>query len=138
MTRKQADRECHFWRIPARSDVYVGLIHFPSAGGGIVEVGTGAESDDFASFCGEILDRPAECRDTGLYTRYVNRQGDVILYDQGKATVNGRSWPIHGYPSYESSHMKAEWGSGVIDMAIGGHALHLDFRNVRKPVRRQR
>ena len=138
VTRKQADRECHFWRIPARSDVYVGLIHFPSAGGGIVEVGTGAESDDFASFCEEILDRPAECRDAGLYTRYVNRQGDVILYDKGKATVNGRSWPIHGYPSYESPCMKAEWGSGVIDMAIGGHALHLDFRNVRKPVRRQR
>jgi len=34
--------------------------------------------------------------------------------------------------------MKAEWDSGVIDMEMGGHALHLDFRNVSKPVRSQR
>ncbi len=139
LQERSAGREYHFWCIPTpEGEVYVAAIHFAEAEAGIIEVSTDADHADFGSFRHDILDNPAACRDAGLYTRYINCRGEEIVYDHGKATVNGKSLALHGYPLYDSPYMRSERGSGVIDVTIAGRSLHLDFRDANRPVRRDR
>jgi hypothetical protein len=118
-----------------RGPVYVGITHYPKAGGGILEVGTGGLEGGYEAFQRDIKDNPSTCRDTGLYTRYTACGGDRITYDRGRATVNGKPWPLDGYALYESPYMNAARGSGVIEITKGGRSLRLDFRAKDKPIR---
>jgi len=137
LKQEQGDRTYHFWRIASPcGDVYVAAAHFAGAEAGGIEVGTDAEHRDCTAFRNDVSDNRAECRDMGLYTRYVACGDDQIIYDHGEVTVNGKPWPLHGYPLYESPYMDAAWGKGVIDVRIAGYRLHLDFRNADRPVRR--
>ena len=132
-------REYYFRRIPTpRGDVYVAAIHFPSADAGVIEVSSDGDHADFAAFCRDIRNNPVECHNTGLFTRYVNCRGEEVIYDRGKATVDGRPWPLHGYALYESPWMNAAWGGGVIEMAVEGRGLRLDFRDAERPIREER
>ena len=134
---KAGDREFHFWLIHTADDVvYVGATHYPSAQAGIIEVSTAGEHRSYEVFKRDIKDNTGLCRDTGLYTSYTSCKGDEIVYDHGKATVNGEPWPLHGYELYECPYVNSALGSGVI--TIGNNktgVLVLDFRDSDKPVR---
>jgi len=131
------DREFRFWLIPTpEGEVYVGVTHYPSAEAGIVEVSTAEEYSDYEAFKQDVRDNLSSCRDTGLYTSYTSCKGDKIVYDHGKATVNGVGWPLHGYGLYESPYVNSAHASGVIAISnkqIG--TLVLDFRDPAKPRR---
>ena len=61
---------------------------------------------------------------------------DHVAYMRGKATANGRPWPLKGYALYESPHINSAHGSGLITIGnsrIG--TLTLDFRDPNKPLR---
>jgi hypothetical protein len=131
------DREFRFWLIPTPEDaVYVGVTHYPSAEAGIVEVATAKEYSDYEAFKRDVRDNPGTCRDTGLYTSYTSCKGDKIVYDHGKATVNAKNWPLHGYKLYECPYVNSVHASGVI--AVGNKqigTLILDFRDPKNPLR---
>ena len=131
------DREFSFWVVPTlESDVYVGVTHYPSAEAGIVEVSTTKDHPNYEVFKRDIRDNSSSCRDTGLYTSYTSCKGDNILYDHGRAQVNGKSWPLHGYGLYECPYLNSAHVSGVITIGneqIG--TLVLDFRDPAKPTR---
>ena len=138
-TESAGEREFHFWRIPTpQGTVYAGITHYPKAGGGILEVGMGRRDGGFEEFKRDIKANLSTCRDTGLYTMYTCRQGDRIIYDRGKATVNGMPWPLHGYRLYESPHVNSARGSGVIEIRKGDRSLRLDFRAKDRPIRVER
>lgn len=99
-----------------------------AAGGGVLEVGTDEMHAGFEVFQQDIRENPCRCRDTGLQTDDANGAGDRIVHDHGKATVNGRPWPLAGYGLYESPFIKSRFDSGVIDIICTGHTLRLDFR----------
>ena len=131
------NREFHFWLVETSADtVYVGVTHFPSAGAGIVEVCTTRKHPSYGAFRRDVKDNVSSCRDTGLYTSYTSCRGDSIVYDHGKATVNGKDWPLHGYELYECPYVNSKRASGVITMGnkqIG--TLVLDFRDSDNPMR---
>ena len=131
------DREFRFWLIPTSEDaVYVGVTHYLSAEAGMVEVSTAKEYSDYMAFKQDVRDNPSSCRDTGLYTSYTSCRGDNIVYDHGRATVNGTGLPLHGYELYECPYVNSEHASGVI--TIGNNqigTLVLDFRDSAEPVR---
>ena len=131
------ERQFHFWRVQApEGAVYVAITHYPSAGGGILEVGTQDEYSGYEAFKKTVRDNASSCQDTGLCTSYTSCKGDRIVYDRGKVTVNGRDWPLHGYELYECPYVNSVHGSGII--TIGNEridTLILDFRNPAKPVR---
>ena len=136
-TEVAGDREFYFWLVktPAGT-VYVGITHFPSTEGGILEVCTAEEYSDYDAFKRDIMDNVSSCRDTGLYTSYTSCKSDTIVYDHGKATVNGKNWPLHGYELYECPYVNSAYASGVI--TIGNNqigTLILDFRDPDKPMR---
>jgi len=96
---KKGKREFHFWSIPTPDEtVFVGITDYPQEKGGILEVGTKNQHGEFVEFQQKITNASSRCRDTGLHTSYVSTQGDRIEYDHGKAKVNGKPWPIDGYP----------------------------------------
>ena len=131
------DREFYFWRVRTLEDaVYVGVTHYPSAEAGIIEIGTAKEYPNYEAFKQNIRDNHSSCRDTGLYTFYTSCKGDKIIYNHGKATVNGRDWPLHGYELYECPYVNSAHASGLI--VIGNERLGtvtLDFRDPVNPVR---
>ena len=131
------DREFCFWRIrTSEGAVYVGVTHYPSAEAGIVEINTVKECPNYEAFKQDIRDNHSSCRDTGLYTSYTSCKGDKIIYNQGKATVNGRDWPLQDYELYECPYVNSAYASGVI--VIGNERLGtvtLDFSDQAKPVR---
>lgn len=137
ITEQQGEREYHFWQVPTPGGiVYVGAIHFPEAGAGILEIGTEESNGDFMAFRRAIKQSPSSCVETGLETTYVSTQGDHITYIRRKATVNGKPLPLHDYALYESPYMNSAHGSGLITMGnnrIG--ELTLDFRDSNKPLR---
>ena len=136
-TETAGDREFRFWFIPTPdAAVYVGATHYLSAEAGIVEVSTSAEHCGYEAFKRDIRNNIGSCRDTGLYTSYTSCSGDTIVYDHGKAAVNGRNWPLHGYELYECPYVNSSHGSGVIPIGnkrIG--TLVLDFRDSKNPLR---
>jgi hypothetical protein len=116
----------------------VGVIHFPRAGAGILEVG---RQDDYASFVAfqkKISKARATCTDMGLRTTYHSTMGDKIVYDRGQAIVNDQDWPLHDYPLYDSPYVRSDLGSGVIQISKKGKGLTLDFRDRENPERRTR
>jgi len=131
------DRELHFWRVQtAKGSVYVGITHYPSTAGGILEVSTESEYPSYEVFKQDVEDNPSSCQDTGLRTSYTSCKGDRITYHRGRATVNGRDWPLHGYELYECPYMNSVHGSGLI--TIGNDrtgTLTLDFRDPAHPRR---
>ena len=138
-SERQGEREYHFWRVPtSEGPVYIGITHYPAADGGILEVGTEKQHAGYQAFQRDIKDNPSACRDTGLYTRYTSCRADQITYDHGKATANGKPWPLDGYDLYESPYVNSKHGSGVIDIAKGPRSLRLDFRVTDKPIRIER
>jgi hypothetical protein len=136
-TEVAGDREFYFWLVKTPSDaVHIGVTHFPSAEAGILEIGMAKEYSNYQSFKRDIMDNISSCRDTGLYTSYTSCKGDKIIYDRGKATVNGKNWPLHGYELYECPYVNSAHASGVIRIGnerIG--SLALDFRDPEKPMR---
>jgi hypothetical protein len=131
------DRQFSFWLVQTPEDaVFVGITHYPSARAGILEVCMAEEYSDYDSFKRDIRDNVSSCRNTGLYTLYTSCKGDKIIYDHGRATVNGTSWPLHGYELYECPYVSSAYASGVI--TIGNEQigkLILDFRDPEKPSR---
>ena len=131
------DREFCFRRVrTSEGAVYVGVTHYPSADAGIIEVGTEQDHPGYEAFKQDIKDNASSCRDTGLRTSYTSCKGDRIIYDHGKATVNGRNRPLHGYELYECPYVNSVHGSGII--TIGNEktgTLTLDFRDSTRPVR---
>jgi hypothetical protein len=135
-TKSVGSKTFHFWHVHTSEGlVYVGATHFPSAQAGILEVRSGDDYSTFQAFIKDIEDNFSICQDTGLQTTYLSTVGDRILYEHGKATVNGKDWPLHGYELYESPYVQSDLGSGVIEMTKGKTSLRLDFRNKNKPIR---
>jgi hypothetical protein len=134
---RQKEREFHFWHVPtADGPVYIGIAHYAKSGGGILEVGTAAQHVSFEAFKRDIEDNPSVCRDTGLLTKYTSCQGDRITYDHGRASVNGKPWPLDGYELYESPFINSVHGSGVIQIGNDGiGSVTLDFRDPGNPTR---
>jgi hypothetical protein len=63
-------------------------------------------------------------------------QGERIVYQHGRSTVNGRPWPLKDYALYKSPLMNAAHGSGLITLGnnrIG--TVTLDFRDSEEPIR---
>jgi hypothetical protein len=131
------DREFCFWLVrTSETDVYIGVTHYPSAEAGIVEISTEKEHPGYEEFKQDIRDNHSTCHDTGLYTSYTSCTGDKIIYNHGKATVNGKAWPLSDYDLYECPYVNSAHASGVI--VIGNERLGtvtLDFRDPDKPVR---
>jgi hypothetical protein len=131
------ERELRFWRIPRpETTVYVGVTHYRSSQAGIVEVSTAQEHANYEAFKRGIKDNPGSCRDTGQYTSYTTCKGDRIVYDHGRATINGKEWPLHGYELYECPFVNSAYASGLITIGnerIG--TLVLDFRDPNTPKR---
>jgi hypothetical protein len=138
-TRSRGDRRLHFWRVPTPDGaVYVAATHYPSAGGGILEVSTEERHPSYEAFQQDVEDTPSACRETGLFTSYTSSSGDRIVYDHGKATVNGKPWPLEGYELYESPYLNSKLASGVIRIGNGRlGTLTLDFRDRENPIRRE-
>ncbi len=134
---KAGGRELYFWRVrTSEGAVYVGVTHYPSAEAGIIEISTAKEYPNYEVFKQDIRDNDSSCRDTGLYTSYISCEGDKIIYNHGKATVNGRDWPLHDYELYNCPYVNSAHASGVI--VIGNERLGtvtLDFRDPTKPMR---
>lgn len=138
-TERQGEREFHFWHVAtADGPVYVAVTDYPTAGGGIVEVGTEAQHDSFEAFKRDIKDNPSTCRDTGSSTTYTSCQGDRVTYDHGQATVNGKVWSLDGYELYASPYVNSADGSGLIEIIMGKRSLRLDFRDPHRPIREER
>jgi hypothetical protein len=137
-TQKAGDRQFHFWLVQtSKGAVYVGVTHYPSAEAGIVEISTAKEYPNYEAFKQDIRDNHSSCRDTGLYTSYTSCKGDKIIYDHGRATVNGTNWLLHGYELYECPYVNSAHASGVITIGnkqIG--TLIMDFRDPAKPIRK--
>jgi hypothetical protein len=136
-TGKQGERQFRFWQVPTPDgNVFVGVTHYPEASAGILEVASDQSHRPFAAFQRDVRDNPSSCRDTGLHTTYVSTLGDSIVYQCGRATVNGKPWPLKDYALYESPYVNSAHGSGLI---ILGNArigtLTLDFRDPEKPIR---
>ncbi len=131
------ERELRFWRIPTlETTVYVGVTHYRSSQAGIVEVSTAQEHANYEAFKRDIKDNPGSCRDTGQYTSYTTCKGDRIVYDHGRATINGKELPLHGYELYECPFVNSAHASGLITIGnerIG--TLVLDFRDQNTPKR---
>lgn len=138
-TERHGERDFHFWHVATPDGpVYVAVTDYPTAGGGILEVGMEAQHGSFEAFKRDIKDNPSACRDTGLSTKYTSCQGDRITYDHGKATVNGKPWPLDGYELYESPFINSAHESGVIQIVKGSRSLQLDFRDEQNPIRVER
>lgn len=139
LTESIGQRAFHFWRVQtSQGAVYVGITHFPSAKAGILEVRLGDDYPAFDAFMEDVKDNHSACRKTGLQTEYVSTDSDRIAYDGGKATTNGKDWPLHGYELHESPYINSNRGSGVIEITKGNRSLNLDFRDKNKPVRIER
>jgi hypothetical protein len=145
-TRDRAgDKALHFWLVPTdEGDVYVGIINYPKARAGIIEVGHSREYESYEAFKTAIKDAPASCKDTGKETSYTSTKGDEIRYSNptgkpgdGVAIVNGKNFPLHGYKHYDAPWMKSERESSLIEMEKDGVSLVLDFRDRENPVRRE-
>lgn len=139
------DKALHFWHVRVNEgSVYIGIINYPKAGAGIIEVGCAEDYESYDVFKNAIKDAPASCKDTGNETSYTNTKGDEICYKNptgdpgdGSATVNGEDLPIHGYMHYDSPWIKSKQESGVIEMEKDGTTLSLDFRDRNNPIREE-
>jgi len=63
-------------------------------------------------------------------------QGERIVHQHGRSTVNGRPWPLKDYALYKSPLMNVAHGSGLI--ALGNNRIGtvtLDFRDSEEPIR---
>jgi len=165
------NKELHFWRIPTSAgDVYVGITRFPAAGAGILEVVRERDTGSFMAFQKAVQSAHSACKDGGRETHYVSTKGDTIIYtnrtaepNRGIVTVNpgcgvnGKDWPLHRYPLYDSPYIRSEYQSGIIRICKGPKTLArleilehtktlqkkarfltglvLDFRNSSNPVR---
>jgi hypothetical protein len=139
VTERAQDRKFCFWRVSTPDgQVYVAVTEYPTAGAGIIEVGTEGDHDGFEAFQRDVKDNPSTCHDTGLSTTYTSCRGDRIAYDHGQATVNGEPWPLDGYALYESPYAQSEHGSGVIEIVKGRRSVRLDFREKDNPIRIER
>jgi len=135
--------EYHFWRISTPAEVvFVGIIHFPLAKAGILEVARENEFDDFLAFQKAIKGTRTTLKDTGKETSYKSTKGDMIIYtnttgqmNKGEAVVNGDKWLLHEYPLYDSPYIRSEYQSSIIRICKRSRTLVLDFRNSGKPVR---
>ena len=140
---KTPKSEYHFWRVSTPAEVvFVGIIHFPLAKAGILEVARESEFDDFHAFQKAVKGTQSACKDTGKETSYTSTKGDTIIYtnttgqtNKGEAVVNGENWSLHEYPLYDSPYIRSEYQSGIIRICKGPRMLVLDFRNSSKPVR---
>lgn len=130
------ERNLSFWRVvTSDGEVYVATTHFADRQAGILEVGRESDYDSFQHFQAAIRNTDSHCEDTGLVTRYVSTQGDVITYDHGKANVNGKPFALEGYPTYQSPLANAAWDDAVMEFSINHRLLRLDARNLEQPIR---
>ena len=137
-TETVGDKSLHFWSVPTDDgQVYIGLVDYPRAGGGILEVGLEADYPSFVAFQERIRGATSHCDDTGLVTRYVSTKGDAITYDHGIAAVNGTPFALKDYATYESPFVKSRWDEGVMEFSINGKSLYLDARDLAHPIRRE-
>jgi hypothetical protein len=135
-TQSTPDLEYYFWQIPTTEGaVYVGITHFAQVPAGILEVVSAKDGQGIQAFKEQIMKAHSTCHAGGEKISYTSTRGDQILYDKGKVTVNEQSWPLHGYPLYESLYLNSAWGSGVITITKDNRSLLLDFRDRDKPIR---
>ena len=138
-TETSGDKWLHFWSVVTDDGtVYIGIIDYPRAGGGILEVGLEGDYPSFAAFQARIRGAKSHCVDTGLVTRYVSTKGDVITYDHGTATVNGAPFALKDYATCDSPFAKSRWDEGVMEFSINGKSLLLDARELAHPIRESR
>lgn len=137
-TQTTDEKTLSFWRVvTGDDDVYVATTHYTDAQAGILEIGLKPDYESFGQFQTAIRSAPSYCKDTGLITRYTSTLGDIIAYDHGKATVNGKPFELDGYPTYESQFAKSAWGEAVMTFSIGGRQLRLDARSLVQPIRQE-
>jgi len=140
---KSPKLEYHFWRISTPAEVvFVGIIHFPLAKAGILEVARESDFDDFRAFQKAVKGSESACKDGGKEASYTSTKGETIIYtnttgqpNMGEAVVNGKKWSLHEYPLYESRYIRSKYQSGIISIFNGARTLALDFRNPSNPVR---
>lgn len=140
---KAPKKEYHFWRVSTPIEaVFIGIIHFPLAKAGILEVARESEFDDFHAFQKAVKGAQSACKNTGKETNYTSTIGDTVIYtnttgktNKGKAVVNGKDWSLHAYPLYDSPYIRSEYQSGIIRICKGPRMLVLDFRSSSNPVR---
>ena len=137
VVQSQGNKVFRFWHVPtSEGHVYIGVTHYPAVDAGILEVGTDQSHASFKAFQRDIMNNPSTCGDTGLETTYTSTQGDRVVYQHGRAKVNGKPWQLKGYALYESPLINSAHGSGLIiigNKQIG--TLSLDFRDPEGPVR---
>ena len=136
-TEPAGDKALHFWSVSTADAgrVYVGIIDYARAGGGILEVGLEADYPSFTAFQELLRRADSQCSQTGLVTRYVSTKGDAIEYDHGNATVNGKPFALKDYATYEGPLAKSGWAEGVMEFSINSQSLRLDARDLEHPRR---
>lgn len=136
LTQSIDGKELSFWRVVTRDgDVYAASINYTDQQAGILEVGQESDYASFEHFQKAILAAESHCEDTGLVTRYTSTLGDVITYDHGQATVNGKPFALDDYPTYESRFAESAWDEAVMEFMINRRLLRLDARNLEQPIR---
>jgi len=136
-TEVAGEKTLHFWSVPIADggSVFIGVIDYTEAGGGILEVGMSADFPDFDAFCDQIRSAESDCSDTGLVTRDISTSGDSIQYDRGTATVNARPFDLKEYATYECPLAKSIWDEGIMEFSVNGQSLRLDARDLNHPRR---
>lgn len=134
-TRTIDGKTLSFWCVATKdSEVYIATTHYADEQAGILEIGSESDYESFQQFQTAITSAASHCEDTGLMTRYTSTLGDVIAYDHGKATVNGKPFALSGYETYESRFANSQWGEAVMEFSINGRRLRLDAKNSEQPI----
>jgi hypothetical protein len=142
-------REQGGWRFARRGDGYLALFsaqpaHWdesPDAGEDrgrellapgaenvwICELGRQATDGPFERFVERIVAAPRAIH--GLRVRYESPSQGLLEFDwRGPLRRAGQVVPLGAFPRYDAPWCQAAFPSETLDVACGGHALHLDWR----------
>jgi len=104
----------------------------------LLEIESSSNFTSFDQFMNQVINSPLEIDNDSV--TFVSRRGDVFLFplDEDDILVNGNLVDAHADSAnklFNSPFIKSEYGSGVLDAKWKGYSLHLDLRDLEKPVR---
>ncbi|MEX2381936.1 MAG: PA14 domain-containing protein [Opitutales bacterium] len=123
------DRKLYFYSIESGGSlVYVAVIYYPDQDAGILELCL-PEETGMDAFMDIIRGAGGSCDMGRRYLTHTSLNGDRIVYDNGRATVNDRDFALEKYPLCESPFVNSKWDSGIIRISHGREELCLDFND---------
>jgi hypothetical protein len=123
-------RKISYYNIPTgESCVYAAIIEYVDQAAGILEVCLPEEVNDWEHFRAKLRSATGSCDMNHRSISHTNINGDVIAFQNGQATVNGRPFSLESYPLCESPSVNSDWDSGLIQIRHHDKDLLLDFRD---------